>query len=57
MKHNKTLLESSEIVTTLIKDKFGIGNSDDIRFDIVHFLGSKQTNPPIIAKSVSLEDR
>ena len=57
MKQNKTLLESREIVTTFLKDKLGIGNSDDIRFDIVHSLRSKQTHPPIIAKFVLIEDR
>ena len=57
IKQNETLLESCEIVTTFIKDKLGIGNTDDMKFYIVHSLRSKQTNPPIIAKFVSLEDR
>ena len=50
MKQNDTWLESREIVAIFIKDKLERGNADEVRFDIVHSLRSKQTNPPIIAK-------
>ena len=55
--------ESSETkrkVRTLLSEKLGLDNVNDIIFDTVHRLGSKKSdgkNPPIIMKLISRDDR